>query len=104
MENDILREIIDVEKEIQQSVDLEKLAMSKWLESKKSELEEGLARGEEEIQESFRRLREAAIENARKRASNIFTEAEQQAARLIQLRNDDLTAYVMNHLHEILPV
>jgi vacuolar-type H+-ATPase subunit H len=103
MENDTLREIIDVEKEIQQSVDLEKLAMSKWLESKKSELEEGLARGEEEIQESFRRLREAAIENAQKRASNIFTEAEQQAARLIQLRNDVLTSYVMNHLHEILP-
>lgn len=103
MEDDILREIIGVEKEIQQSVDLEKLNMSKWLEAKKSELEERFARGEEEIQESFRRSHETAIENARNGAANILTEAQQQIARLNQLSNDVFSGYVKNHLHEILP-
>jgi len=103
MENDILREIIDVEKEIQQLVDHEHMAMSKWLEAKKSELEESLARGEVEIQESFRRLQDASIENARQKASNIITDAEQQADRIRHMRDDVLTGYVMNHLHKILP-
>ena len=103
MEQDILREIIDVEKEIQRSVDLEKLNMSKWLEAKKSDVEERFARGEEEIQASFQRLQAIAIENARSRASNIFTEAKQEIAGIHQLSNEVLSNYVMNHLHEILP-
>jgi len=103
MENDILREIIDVEKDIQQSVDHSRVTMRAWLDARKKEIEEELARSEGEIQASFRQSREAAIEDARKKAANIIADAEQQTARIKQIDKDVLAGMVSNNLHKILP-
>ncbi len=103
MENDILREIIDVEKEIQQSLDHTRVTTQEWLNARKKEIEDELAHSENEIQAAFQHSREMAIEDARKKASNIIADAEQQAARIVQIKNDDLKNMVSSNLHKILP-
>jgi vacuolar-type H+-ATPase subunit H len=103
MENDILREIIDVEKEIQQSVDHTRTTMRDWLNTRKKEIENELAQSEGDIQANFRRSREIAIEDARKKAANIIADAEQQAVQMGQIKNDVLKSMVSNYLHKILP-
>jgi vacuolar-type H+-ATPase subunit H len=103
MENDILREIIDVEKEIQQSVDQTRLMTREWLDARKKEIEDELTRSENEIQAAFEHSREIAIEDARKKALNIVADAEQQAARIFQINNDDLKNMVSSNLRKILP-
>ncbi len=60
MDNNILREIIDVEKEIQQSVEQAKETTRAWLETRKKEMDERLAREEKEIVDSFQQSRETA--------------------------------------------
>jgi len=103
MESDILREIIDVEKDIQLSVDHTRVTMREWLNARKKEIEEELARREVDMQESFRQSREMVIEDARKKAVNIIADAEQQAGRIMKIKNDNLKALVSNCLHRILP-
>ncbi len=103
MENDILREIIDVEKEIQQSVDRTRMTMREWLNTQKKEIEDELARSEGDIQAAFQRSRETAIDDARKKAANIIADAEQQAVQIGQIKNDVLKSMVSSHLHKILP-
>ncbi len=103
MESDILREVIEVEKDIQQSVDHAMVTTREWLNARKKEVEEELARSEVDIQESFRRSRETVIEDARQKALNIIASTEQQAARIMQIKNDALKGMVWSHLHKILP-
>ncbi len=103
MENNILREIIEVEKEIQQSTDYAKASMREWLDSCKKEIEEELARKEKEILASFEQARADMMRDAANRASGLVTEAEQQADRMKHLKNETLSGIVMNHLHKILP-
>lgn len=103
MENDILREIIDVEKEIQQSVDHTRVMMHEWLNARKKEIEDELARSESEMQAAFQNSREMAIEEARKKATNIIEDAEQRASRIVQIKNDVLKNMVSSNLHKILP-
>jgi len=98
-----LREIIDVEKDIQQSVDHTGVTIREWLNARKKEIEEGLARNEVDMQESFRQSRETVIEDAQKKSVNIMADAERQAARLMQINNDNLKTMVTNCLHRILP-
>ncbi len=103
MENNLLREIIDVEKEIQLSVDQMKTSTSEWLAAKKKEIEQETAREEKDILASFQQARESTIRDAAKRASDIVTEAEKQADRLKHLNSQTLSGIAMNHIHKILP-
>ncbi len=103
MENNILREIVEVEKEIQQSIDRAKASASEWLDSCKKEIEEELARKEKEVLASFEQARSDTMRNAANRASDLVAETEKQADRMKHLKNETLSDIVMNHLHKILP-
>jgi vacuolar-type H+-ATPase subunit H len=103
MENDILREIIDVEKEIQQSLDRAKIRTSEWLDARKKEIEDDLAGQEKEIAGSFQLAREHAVQDAVKKASEFVEQAKRQTEQIAHLENDTLVKIVMNHIHEILP-
>lgn len=103
MENNLLREIIDVEKEIQQSVDQTKASTSAWLDAKKKEIEQETAREEKDILALFQQARENTIRDAAKRASDLVTEAEKQADRIKHLNSQTLSGIAMNHIHKILP-
>lgn len=99
----MLREIVEVEKEIQQSIDHTKASMREWLDSCKKEIEEELARKEKEVLASFEQARADTMRHAANRASDLVTEAEKETDRMKHLKNETLSGIVMNHLHKILP-
>ncbi len=103
MENNILREIIDVEKEIQLSVDKAKVSIGEWLDAEKKEIEQETAKKEKDILASFQQDRENSIQDAANRASKLIAEAEKQTDRIKHLKSQTLSGIVMNHIHKILP-
>jgi vacuolar-type H+-ATPase subunit H len=104
MENNILREIIGVEKEIQQSIEQAKEMSRAWLENRKKEIDERLTKEEEEMVASFQRLRQKAAREAASRADDVIKQAELQADRIIHFKNETLARIVADHIHTILPV
>ena len=103
MENNILREIIDVEKDIQQSLDLEKLKMREWLDTRKKEIKNDAAKQEQTILQSYQHAHDNAEQEAAKSASELFEQSKRQTDRLAQVENDILVKIVTNHLNKILP-
>ena len=103
MDNNILREIIGVEKEIQQSVEQAKEMARVWLETRKKELDEQLAKEEKGIVDTFRQSREKLEREAVSGAEDLVKRAEQQADNIIQLKNETLARIVAKHIHMILP-
>ena len=103
MENDILREIIDVEKEIQQSLDGAKVRTREWLNARKKEIEDNLARQEKEMAGSFQLSREQVAQDAVKKTSEFMEQARRETEKLAHLEDDILAKIVMNHIEQILP-
>ncbi|MGE5809407.1 MAG: hypothetical protein ACM32I_09785 [Nitrospirota bacterium] len=103
MENHTLRDIIEVEKEIQKSLDSTKETLNDWLDARKKEAEEELARSEQELLASFQQSREQVMRDAGGRASVLATAAEERAARMTGLQNDLLAGIVAGHIKKILP-
>ena len=103
MENNILREIIDVEKEIQQSLDREKLKTREWLDARKKEIESDSAMQEQNILQSYQQAHKNAEQEAAKTASELFEQSKQQTDKLAQLENDVLVKIVTNNFSKILP-
>jgi len=103
MNSDILREIIDVEKEVQQSLDQAKEKMRIWLEARKIELDEDLSREKKEITAVFQQSREDITHEATNKAADHVKRAEQQAAQIARLHDDTLAGIVANYLPTILP-
>jgi len=103
MDNNILREIIDVEKEIQQSLDQAKLKTREWLDARKKEIESDAAMQEKDIVQSYHHALENSSQDAAKAASELFEQSRQQAEGLAHLENDALVKIVRNHISKILP-
>ena len=103
MNNDLLREIIEVEKEVQQSLEQEKERVRLWLEARRHELDEDLAREEKEMRGSFQQSRERISREAANKAADLVKGAEQQAAQIMRFNDDTLAKMVSIHIHKILP-
>ena len=103
MDDNILREIIDVEKEIQQSLDQAKLKTQEWLDARKKEIESDSAMQEQNIIQSYHHALENSVQEAAKTASELFEQSKRQADRLAHLENDTLVKIVTNHIGKILP-
>ncbi len=103
MDNTILRDIIEVEKEIQQSVDKAKDMTREWLAARKQEINDNRAREEQELAASFQKSRENLVREAETRSSELLRRAEQKNARMAQVRNDTLAAIVSKEIRRILP-
>ena len=103
MENNILREIIGVEKEIQQSLDQEKIAAREWLDARKKEIEKDLVGQEKEIALSFQQARDDAAQDAEKKASELVEQAKKRMDRISHIENDILARIVTSQISKILP-
>jgi hypothetical protein len=103
MDNNILRDIIDVEKEIQQSLEREKMKTREWLDVRKKEIESDSVLQEQNIRQSYQQSRENAEREASKIASELFEQSKLQTERLAHLENDVLSTIVTNHISKILP-
>ncbi len=103
MEKDILSEVIEVEKDIQKSLDDEKVKARTWLEQVKKDSAQELAREEINITASLNEAIEVARKNAELKAAEIVRQAQVKAERFGTLTNDVLKQIIVKQLNRILP-
>lgn len=103
MEEDVLKKVIETEKEIQHSLEREKAKSLAWLEGIKKGSEEEVRREEEEITKSLNRSGEDAKREAGLKASRITEQAAQKIAIMTALNDETLSRIVERHNNGILP-
>jgi len=103
MQKDILSEVIEVEKEIQKGLEIEKAKSHDWLEKVKKESEEELAREEKNIKESLNKSIEIAKKEAELKAVEIVKQTEARAQRLAKINDQTLVDIVGKQITRILP-
>ncbi len=103
MEKDILSEVIEVEKEIQKCLEVEKAKSHDWLEKVKKESEEELVREERNIKESLNKSIEMAKKEAELKSAEIVKQTEARAERLAKLNDGTLVGIVGKQIIRILP-
>jgi vacuolar-type H+-ATPase subunit H len=102
MDKDILNEVIEAEKDIQQCIEQEQARLRDWLDGVKKDAAEAIARAERSDGESLGRALEEAKRDAEKRAQQVVESAEARSARFKDLDDTVLTAIVMKRLPRIL--
>jgi len=102
MDKDILNEVIEAEKAIQQCIEQEQARLRLWLDEVKKEAAEAVALAERNDGEALGRAIEAATREAGAKAKQAVAEAEARAARFQNIEEADLTAAVMKRLPRIL--
>lgn len=103
MEKDLLSQVIEAEKEIQQCLDLEKIKAREWLERVKKEYEEEFIREEKNINESLEKSAAEAAREAGARAAGTVSQAAAAAERLGRLQTETLSKLVAKQIAGILP-
>lgn len=103
MEKDILSQVIEVEKEIQSCLDIEKVKVHEWLERIKKECEEEYIREEKKVRDSLDQSLEEASKEAALKAEEIVSRAEAGAERLGRLPPETLAKIVIQRIAGILP-
>jgi gas vesicle protein len=99
MENDILKGIVEVEKEIRQHLTIEQKNVQEWLEEVKKEAEREVLANKSDVQENLSRV----VDEARIRAERITGEERAYAEKLEGLGEDVLKKIIVRHLSRILP-
>lgn len=102
MDKDILNEVIEAEKDIQQCIELEQDRLREWIETVKNASAEAVARAEKNDGESLGRALEEARREAEAQAKRSVKEAEERAARFENLDKAVLAAVVMKRLPRML--
>jgi hypothetical protein len=103
MERDLLSQVIEAEKEIQQCLDLEKIKVREWLERVKQECEEEFTREEKNINESLERSTAEAASETGVKAAGTVSRAVAAAERLGRLQTETLSTIVAKQIAGILP-
>ncbi len=103
MDKDVLGMVISVEKEIQASLEAEKVKASEWLEGIKKSSAEEFAREEALIVEDFQKSAATAMDAATAKAEAIIRDAEEEAGKLLSLSDGTLTEIIMKRISRILP-
>jgi hypothetical protein len=102
MEKDVLGEVIEVEREIQQCILREQQQAGERLDLVKREAEEEIRREEKALRESLERERIGAQREAEQRARQMTQEAAARAARLGELDDATLTGILLKRVPRIL--
>lgn len=103
MEDDILGKVVEVEKEIQNTIRTEKEKSRKWIENVRKDADKRLADTESELAESLEKAVERAKANAGSRASELLRNAEALAKTFQGLSDETLRAIITKHITSILP-
>lgn len=103
MKKSILNEVIEVERDIQERLMVEKKKASEWVDEVKKKAEKDILSEEERIKKLF----EQAIKNARldaeKEEQEIIADANEKAMRLAAIDDEFLIKIVKKHIIGILP-
>lgn len=100
---DILTEIIKVEKEIRERIESEGKKSVEKIEAVKRDIEKEIQTEERRLEESISEAMKEARLNAEDKAKEIINSARAEAERLGKLSDEELKRIIAKHLTHILP-
>jgi vacuolar-type H+-ATPase subunit H len=103
MDDDILSKVVEVEKDVQQRIGIEKNMSREWLENVKRDAEEKILREEKELKTAFDEAIRKTNISSEKKAIEIIKDANTETEKLERLGNDILKKIIMKHTFMILP-
>jgi len=102
VDKDILNEVIETEKDIQQCLEAERARIASWLEQVRLEAEAAVLREERNNSDVSVRALEAAKKEAGQRARQVVEQAEREAKRIAGIDAGSLAGIVMKRIPRIL--
>jgi vacuolar-type H+-ATPase subunit H len=102
MDKDILNEVIEAEKAIQQCIEVEQAKLRSWLDQVKRELSEAVAREENNDRELMTQALEEAKRVAEAKAKQVVDDAATRTLRIEKLDNGTLTGIIIKRMPRIL--
>jgi hypothetical protein len=103
MENEILKGVVEVEKDIRQRLEIERKKVQEWLAKVKHDVEKEVLEEEAGLKENLNRSVHDAHSDAQVKAARIINDAEEYARKLESLGDDVLKRVALRHVHLILP-
>lgn len=103
MDDDILSKVVEVEREVQQRLDIEKKMSREWLENIKQEAEEKVLTEERDLKKTFNDAIKQTKSNAEGKTASIINNANVKAEKLKGLGDEILKKTILKHIYIILP-
>lgn len=104
MTTETIKEIIEIEKEIQARINAEGEKIAHWLADQEAEIAHGVKLGMESLRRDQAEEEETMLALVRERTAAILAAAELEADRSQALSRAELESLVRRHLRRILPV
>ena len=102
MDKDILNEVIEAEKVIQNCIEAEQAKLRTWLDQVKRESSEAVVREENNDRELLTRALEDAKKSAEAKAKQVANDAATRTLRIEKLDNGTLTGIIIKRMPRIL--
>jgi len=102
MDNDILNEVIEAEKEIQHCIEDEQAKLRTWLDQVKREASETVAREENNDRELLSQALDDAKKSAEEKAKQVVDDAAARNLRIEQLDDGVLKGIILKRMPRIL--
>lgn len=103
MDKDVLQQVIDTEKEIEQAIESEKKKINAWLSPIRTACEDELTRERERLRQDFQAAVAKGRQQAEQAAGQRLAACKNQATALDTLTDRQLQEIILKHLAVILP-
>jgi vacuolar-type H+-ATPase subunit H len=103
MKEDLLSEVVEVEKELALNLETEDIRAKEMLDTLRRDSELEISKEEKRLEEALNEALTASVKRAEKRASDILEKADATASRLERTSDEVLKGTIRNHIARILP-
>ena len=103
MEKDLLQSVVEVEKEIQDSIEAEKIKAAEWLESVRVSCSKEIDDTRRQLEENYSQSLERSCSEANQKGTKIIANADRLAVFFNNLSEETINRSVLKHISAILP-
>ncbi len=103
MKEDLLSEVIEVEKELARNLDTEDIRGKEMLDNLRRSSEQEISEEEKRLQEALNQAITASVIRTEKKASDMLEKADATTSKLERISDDVLKATIRKHITRILP-
>ena len=103
MEKDLLQSVVEVEKEIQDSIEAEKIKAAEWLESVRVSCSKEIDDTRRQLEENYSQSLECSCSEADRKGAKIIADADRLADFFNNLSEEIINRSILKHISAILP-
>ena len=102
-EKDLLQSVVEVEKEIQDSIEAEKIKAAEWLESVRVSCRKEIDDTRRQLEDNYSQSMECACSEAEQKGAKIIADANRLADFFNNLSEEIINSSILKHIAAILP-